>query len=353
MSAASGAPGPMAISPKRLGLAVFVSTSVRQEDMPENQCNEPATRRDLILAALAAFGKENLDVLVAEVLPPTQAPAPATAGQPVGTLAGASIVHDKAYLAFLETAWDRWKALEHRDDTFCSESDKGARVSSISTSRNLAALGLEGGGGGSGATPALVPGNGPNRDPCCGPGESVTSQCAWHCADREAPIYAGLAAALASDLGVARAALGATFEPSLGCSATLALTTHPGHHASSNTCAGYCYLNSAAWVARTMREEWPGELPKVAVLDVDYHAGNGTVGIFWFDPDVLVCSIHADPNSEYPYTCGFAHQVRLGAVTRVFLVEEWRNLAGKYMPQYGRVCTWHAPNSTTHLLLWF
>ena len=48
--------------------------------MPENQCNEPATRRDLILAALAAFGKENLDVLVAEVLPPTQAPGPATAG---------------------------------------------------------------------------------------------------------------------------------------------------------------------------------------------------------------------------------------------------------------------------------
>lgn len=49
---------------------------------------------------------------------------------------------------------------------------------------------------------------------------------------------------------------------------------------------------------------------KVAVLDVDYHCGNGTIGIFWHDPSVYVCSINADPDKEYPYTCGFADQVR-------------------------------------------
>jgi acetoin utilization deacetylase AcuC-like enzyme len=51
----------------------------------------------------------------------------------------------------------------------------------------------------------------------------------------------------------------------------------------------------------------------VAVIDVDYHAGNGTASIFYADPRVLVCSIHADPELEYPYNAGFARQTGSGS----------------------------------------
>jgi hypothetical protein len=65
------------------------------------------------------------------------------------------------------------------------------------------------------------------------------------------------------------------------------------------------YINSAAILAKQLRNAHS----KIAVLDVDYHCGNGTIGVFWNDPSVYVCSIHADPDLEYPYTCGFADQV--------------------------------------------
>jgi len=71
-------------------------------------------------------------------------------------------------------------------------------------------------------------------------------------------------------------------------------------------CSNLQYINSAAILAKQLGKVHS----KVAVLDVDYHCGNGTIGIFWHDPSVYVCSIHADPDKEYPYTCGFADQVR-------------------------------------------
>jgi len=51
---------------------------------------------------------------------------------------------------------------------------------------------------------------------------------------------------------------------------------------------------------------------KVAVLDVDYHAGNGTISTFYSDPSVLVISIHCDPDYEYPFNAGFADQTGSG-----------------------------------------
>lgn len=89
--------------------------------------------------------------------------------------------------------------------------------------------------------------------------------------------------------------------------ATYALVTHPGHHASFSNCSGYCYINIAAVIAQLLRKK--KGLRKVAVVDVDYHAGNGTIGIFWDDPDVFVGSIHAHPDIDYPYTCGFEEQI--------------------------------------------
>ena len=48
---------------------------------------------------------------------------------------------------------------------------------------------------------------------------------------------------------------------------------------------------------------------KVAILDVDYHCGNGTISIFWDRPDVFVASMHADPSGDYPWNA--ASRIRL------------------------------------------
>jgi acetoin utilization deacetylase AcuC-like enzyme len=50
----------------------------------------------------------------------------------------------------------------------------------------------------------------------------------------------------------------------------------------------------------------------VAILDVDYHHGNGTQTIFYDRRDVLVCSIHGDPRQEYPYFLGYADETGRG-----------------------------------------
>ena len=69
---------------------------------------------------------------------------------------------------------------------------------------------------------------------------------------------------------------------------------------------GYCYLNNAAVAARALRD---AGMARVAVLDVDYHHGDGTQAAFYSDGTVLTCSLHADPRVEYPYFCGHAGEV--------------------------------------------
>jgi acetoin utilization deacetylase AcuC-like enzyme len=51
----------------------------------------------------------------------------------------------------------------------------------------------------------------------------------------------------------------------------------------------------------------------VAVLDVDYHHGNGTQSIFYDRADVLFVSIHGDPRTEYPFYLGHADETGEGA----------------------------------------
>ncbi|MBN2125106.1 MAG: histone deacetylase family protein [Deltaproteobacteria bacterium] len=79
-----------------------------------------------------------------------------------------------------------------------------------------------------------------------------------------------------------------------------ALVRPPGHHAERRAFGGFCYFNSAA-VAAQYLSAWG----KVAVLDLDYHHGNGTQDIFYGRSDVLTVSIHAHPRFAYPYFSGF------------------------------------------------
>ena len=72
---------------------------------------------------------------------------------------------------------------------------------------------------------------------------------------------------------------------------------------------GYCYLNNAAIAAQRLRSGGHGE---VALLDVDYHHGNGTQDIFYERDDVRFCSIHGDPAEEFPYFLGHADEQGAG-----------------------------------------
>jgi acetoin utilization deacetylase AcuC-like enzyme len=73
---------------------------------------------------------------------------------------------------------------------------------------------------------------------------------------------------------------------------------------------GYCYFNNAAIVAEWLRRE--GGARRVAILDIDYHHGNGTQQIFWERGDVLYLSLHADPARAYPYFSGYATETGSG-----------------------------------------
>ena len=83
-----------------------------------------------------------------------------------------------------------------------------------------------------------------------------------------------------------------------------ALCRPPGHHAYANRAGGFCYLNNTALAAQFLCQGHE----RVAILDIDVHHGNGTQAIFYRRDDVLTVSIHADPQSYYPYYWGGADE---------------------------------------------
>ncbi len=92
--------------------------------------------------------------------------------------------------------------------------------------------------------------------------------------------------------------------------AAFALTRPPGHHAGADFFGGYCFINNAALAAQALRDAGAG---RVAVLDVDFHHGNGTQAIFYDRADVHFASLHGDPRHEYPYYLGHADERGAGA----------------------------------------
>jgi acetoin utilization deacetylase AcuC-like enzyme len=82
-----------------------------------------------------------------------------------------------------------------------------------------------------------------------------------------------------------------------------ALVRPPGHHAERRVFGGFCYFNTAA-VSANHLSRWG----KVAILDIDYHHGNGTQDIFYERRDVFTVSLHGHPHFAYPYFNGFADE---------------------------------------------
>ncbi len=136
---------------------------------------------------------------------------------------------------------------------------------------------------------------------------SILGRAGYHIMDLSAVIVAGTyVAAIASANCALSAAYAISTDIAAGRSA-FSLSRPPGHHAGPDYAAGYCFINNAAVAA-----EYLSSRGRVAVLDVDYHGGNGTEDIFYARSDVLTISLHADPASEYPYYAGYADETGSG-----------------------------------------
>ena len=90
-----------------------------------------------------------------------------------------------------------------------------------------------------------------------------------------------------------------------GKRSAFAFTRPPGHHVGRDYFGGYSYLNHAAIAAEAA---FAAGKRRIAILDVDYHHGNGTQDIFAGRADVLFASIHADPSTDYPFFWGHADE---------------------------------------------
>jgi len=179
-------------------------------------------------------------------------------------------IHDAGYLSFLQTAWTEWVA-EHGDWD--------------ALPLNWVAPGM---------SRRVVP-------------RSIDGRLGFYSFDAGTPITAGTWRAAIS---AADSALSGADRLRAGDRSAFALCRPPGHHAGRAFYGGYCFLNNAAIAAQSLRD---GGAARVAVLDVDYHHGNGTQEILWERGDALFVSLHADPIDEFPYFCGHADETGAGA----------------------------------------
>lgn len=98
-------------------------------------------------------------------------------------------------------------------------------------------------------------------------------------------------------------ALTAAAEILAGRRIAYALVRPPGHHAERRAFGGFCYFNNNAIAAQYLSAHG-----RVAILDIDYHHGNGQQDIFYRRSDILTISIHGHPRFAYPYFSGFEEE---------------------------------------------
>jgi acetoin utilization deacetylase AcuC-like enzyme len=181
-------------------------------------------------------------------------------------------IHAPRYLTFLETAWAQWTALDPANaarQPFPSVWPVRTLRDDIEPANFVARLGL-------------------------------------YSMDNGSPMAAGTwhAAKAGADCAASAAAL-----VSAGARSAFCATRPPGHHAGVDFMGGYCFINNAAVAAQSLRA---AGCARVAILDVDYHHGNGTQSIFYDRADVLVVNLHGDPRTEYPFYLGHADEIGSG-----------------------------------------
>ena len=202
----------------------------------------------------AADKPERVDAIL-QAVGPVEAPAERSQAE---LLAALRQVHDPAYLAFLATAHDEWRAAGREGDAIPYAFPVRRRTLEL---------------------------------------ERIDARLGQYSYDTCTPVAEGTWGALLAGTATVLSALDAV----LGGDKALALTRPPGHHAGPDYMGGYSYLNWAALAAVASGR-------RTAVLDLDYHHGNGTQDIVQGRKALSFASIHADPRTDYPYFWGHAEE---------------------------------------------
>jgi len=178
-------------------------------------------------------------------------------------------IHDADFVRFLETCWDEWTAA----------------------------------GYGGEAIPNCWPARGmqQNRIP-----KHIDGKLGHYALAAETSISSGTweAARASADVALtAQAALAG------GAREAFALCRPPGHHAAADMYGGYCFINNAAVATQAFIDQGAS---RVALLDVDFHHGNGSQAIFYRRDDVMFLSLHGDPENAFPHFLGYADETGEG-----------------------------------------
>jgi len=136
------------------------------------------------------------------------------------------------------------------------------------------------------------------------PPKDLSVRAGYYCIDSFTPLNKN--AYMAARAGV-DCALTAASEILSGVKAAYVLTRPPGHHAEKYVFGGFCYFNNCAIAANFL-----SQYGNVAILDIDYHHGNGQQQIFYRRNDVLTISVHGHPSFAYPYFSGFREEKGYG-----------------------------------------
>ena len=177
-------------------------------------------------------------------------------------------VHSDDFIAFLETAWQEWQ-----DAGFTGEA-----IASSWPARRMQ-----------------------SRLP-----DFIDGKIGYYALAAETSITEGTWAAALASKDVALTGAKALLQGERGI---FSLCRPPGHHAAIDMFGGYCFFNNAAIAAQYLLDQ---SAKRTAILDIDFHHGNGTQDIFYDRDDVLFCSLHGDPQQAFPYFLGYADETGSG-----------------------------------------
>jgi acetoin utilization deacetylase AcuC-like enzyme len=177
-------------------------------------------------------------------------------------------IHDPAFLHFLETCWSEWSATGYKGE----------------------------------AIPICWPARGMQlRIP-----DHIDGRLGYYALAAETAISNGTWEAARASVDVALTAQAAMRD---GAQEAFALCRPPGHHAAGDMFGGYCFINNAAVAAQAFLDQGAS---RVALLDVDFHHGNGSQAIFYDRSDVMFLSLHGDPRDAFPHFLGYADETGNG-----------------------------------------
>ncbi|GAB5469181.1 MAG: histone deacetylase family protein [Rhodospirillales bacterium] len=176
-------------------------------------------------------------------------------------------VHSPGYVAFHETAWERWVA------------EKGDHLPAVPNYHSF---------------------RGFSRVP-----EGLIGQLGYYSSGTSCPIVAGTWEAI---YWSAQSVIEGAERLLQGADLLYALCRPPGHHAHADSSNGFCFFNNAAVAAQHLRRRFK----RVALVDIDTHAGDGSLDIFYKRGDIFFGSIHTDPTNYTPFFLAYPDETGSG-----------------------------------------